>query len=268
MAVQPSTTPMTLADQSDTPFFHYYDNHLTKEDLMGESTAQAKLIFYLLQVLNWLYRAENWFVTNDLNLYRVKKRFAYPIAPDIAVFKNVVITNWADRDLRSWRLYEPDRPPPQVVFEICSDTTWKDDIYTKPARYARLGVQEYYAYDPNDPPYVPQEKGRLRGWHMLNGSAIEQSPDTQSRLWSPELDSYLIPDGAYLRLYDQAGSMRLTESEAERAAKEAERAAKEAERAAKEAERAAKEAERAAKERAWAKLRQLGIDPAELDAEE
>jgi hypothetical protein len=46
--------------------------------------------------------------------------------------------------------------------------------------------------------------------------------------------------------------------------RDAERAAKEAERVAKEAERAAKEAERAAKEAAWAKLRELGIDPEKL----
>jgi hypothetical protein len=79
---------------------------------------------------------------------------------------------------------------------------------------------------------------------------VEQSADTPGRLWSAELESWLVPDGALLRLHDHNQQLRLTEGEAERAAKEA--------------ERTAKEAERAAKEAAWAKLRELGIDPEQL----
>jgi len=39
------------------------------------------------------------------------------------------------------------------------------------------------------------------------------------RLWSTELDIWLVPDGPYLRLYDRDGQMRLTgeEEEARRA---------------------------------------------------
>ncbi|MCG8351554.1 MAG: Uma2 family endonuclease [Chloroflexales bacterium] len=58
--------------------------------------------------------------------------------------------------MRSWRLYESERPPSQVVFEITSKDTWRDDLRAKLVQYAELGVQEYYAYDPNDPPYLAQ----------------------------------------------------------------------------------------------------------------
>ncbi len=44
-------------------------------------------------------------------------------------------------------------------------------------------------------------------------------------MWSDELDSWLVPDGAYLRFYDADYNRHLTETEAERAAKEAEHAA-------------------------------------------
>jgi Uma2 family endonuclease len=222
---------------------HYYDQHPTEEDLMGESAAQSQLIFYLLQVLEWLYRAERCFVVSNLNIYRRRDRYEYPLAPDVAVFKGVVIPNRAVRDLHSWRLYQPDRPAPRVVFEISSDTTWKDDLEAKPAKYAAMGVQEYYAYDPNDPPYWPGAGGRLRGWRLHEGTMVEVTCDPQARLWSDELASWLVPDGALLRLVDSAGQQRLTEGEAERAAREAERAAKEA---------------------AWARLRELGIDPNDL----
>ena len=55
--------------------------------------------------------------------------------------------------------------------------------------------------------------------------------------------SYLVPDGAFLRLYDREGQMRHTQAEAAEADAATERAAKEA---------------------AWARLRELGIEPPEL----
>jgi Uma2 family endonuclease len=229
--------------------FHYYDRHPTKEDLMGESTAQSNLILYLVNVLRWLYQAEGWFVVSNLNIYLRRRTHEYPLAPDVAVFKGIQIANPGARTLRSWRLYEPGRTPPQVVFEISSKETWREDLVDKPAKYAALGVREYYAYEPNDPPYW-ETPGRLRGWWLEGGIMVEQSADTQGRLWSAELESWLVPDGALLRLYEHNQQQRLTEGEAERVAKEA--------------ERAAKEAERAAKEAAWAKLRELGIDPEQL----
>jgi Uma2 family endonuclease len=238
-----ATTPLDDTGDAEEEAFHYYDQHPTAEDLMGESIAQSTLVHYLMAVLRWLYHAEGWLVVNDLNIYRERKRSAYPLAPDVAVFKGVVVPNPAARAFRSWRLYQAHRPPPQVVFEVCSDSTWQDDLYHKPAKYAALGVREYYAYDPNDPPYVSPTPGRLRGWRIQGGVALPQAPDGAGRVWSDELQSYLVPDGSLLRLYDRQGEQRLTEAEAERRAKEAERRAKEA---------------------AWAKLRELGIDPDRL----
>ncbi|MBP1465340.1 Uma2 family endonuclease [Candidatus Chloroploca sp. M-50] len=251
-------------DDPDEASLHYYDHHPTREDLMGESVAHSWLIAYVQQVLEWLYGAERWFVVNDLNIYRTRSRYEYPVAPDVAVFKGVVLEGHNRHRFRSWRLYLPERPPPQVVFEFCSESTWRDDLQQKPRQYAALGVREYFVYDPNDPPYTRRLGGRLYGWRIEHGKAVPLAPDATGRIWSAELASYLVADGAWLRFYDRDGMRRLTQAEAERAAKEAERAAKEAERAAKEAERAAKEAERAAKEAAWAKLRELGIDPSEL----
>jgi hypothetical protein len=39
--------------------------------------------------------------------------------------------------------------------------------------------------------------------------------DVSGRLWSPSLDSFLVPEREYLRLYDRNGQPRLTEAEAE-----------------------------------------------------
>jgi hypothetical protein len=62
-------------------------------------------------------------------------------------------------------------------------------------------------------------------------------------LWSIHLNSFLVPDGKYLRLYDQGRNMRLTKEEAETRRAEAE------------AKRVAALAD---------KLRSLGIDPDQL----
>ncbi|MEI7556732.1 hypothetical protein, partial [Candidatus Chlorohelix sp.] len=117
------------------------------------------------------------------------------------------------------------------------------------------------------------------------GEAAPIEPDEQGRLWSEELESWLAADGLFLRLYDRNGAMRLTKGEAEREGRLAERVMRlaeeaekqmeregrlaefqraERERTEKEAEHQRAERERAEKEAAWAKLRELGIDPEKL----
>jgi len=115
-----------------------------------------------------------------------------------------------------------------------------------------MGVKEYFAYDPNEPRIYPKRIGkRLLGWRYgTDKQAVTIKPDEQGRMWSEELESWLVADGGYLRLYDRAGAMRLTKGEAEEAEKQM--------------EREGRLAERAEKEAAWAKLRELGIDPEKL----
>src|SRR6266568_4301216 len=113
----------------------------------------------------------------------------------------------------------------------------------------------------------------------------EMSLRPDGTLWSMHLESFLVPDGPYLRLTDPYGQRRLTKAEAEAAARqiadrraevEARRAEAEARRAhaetqRAEAEAAARQAEarraEAAERRAEAlaeRLRSLGIDPDQI----
>ena len=162
------------------------------------------------------------------------------------------------RFVRSWRVGKTG-PAPQVVFEFASEETWHNDLEEKPLKYAQMGVKEYFAYDPNDPPInrLDKSSGQMR--------ELVVYPD--GRLWSQHLESYLLPDREYLRLYDGQGVLRLTRAEAEarRAEEEARRAVIEAE-ARQAAERRAvieAEARQAAERRAEVlaeKIRALGID--------
>jgi Putative restriction endonuclease len=113
----------------------------------------------------------------------------------------------------------PDRPAPPVVFEIDSPGTWTKDVQTdehdKPAIYGRIGVKEYFTYDSNTPQAWLFARGvRLRGWrYAADGTPIELQRDRRGWLRSEELQSFLVPDGREMYLYDFDGNKRLTYEE-------------------------------------------------------
>ena len=250
---------------------YYYDLYPTEEDLMGETDVHHRLISYLEQVLEWLFHGQVCTVYANLNFYRTSNRKEYPLVPDLAVIKGVDL-----RWITSWKEGRTG-PTPQVVFEIASEKTWENDLEDKPTQYAQMGVKEDFAYDPNQPALSRHTLRRLWGWQLdrERGQMREMPLHPDGHLWSSYLESYLVPDGKYLRLYDTHWQLRLTraEAEAQRAEMEAEARRAETRRADAEARRAAMEAEtrqaaerQAEKEAKRAemlaqKLRSLGIDP-------
>ncbi len=225
---------------------YYYDSHPTEEDLMGEAIEHHDLVSYLEQVLKWLFHGQVCGIYANLNFYQTTDYWESPLAPDIVVIKGVSV-----RSGRSWRVGQTG-PAPQVVFEIASEKTWWKDLKEKPLAYGLMGVKEYIAYDPNEPMLPESGSRRLWGWQRGKGrgplQTMVQGP--AGRLWSPYLESNLVPDGQYLRLYDSQWQRRLTEAEAKD-----KQAREEAEARRAEARRAEMLAE---------KLRSLGIDPDQL----
>ena len=242
-----------MARQIEDEVKYYYDSHPTQEDLMGETSFHAELVHYLMEVLRWLVHGQLCALYENLNMYQTPDPKEYPVAPDVAVIKGI-----PQRSVRSWRVGRSG-PVPQVVFEIASEETWRKDLLDKPGKYAGMGVQEYFAYDPNDI-LLPASKGRrLFGWRLDPASHTmkEIQPRSDGALWSHHLESWLVPDGTMLRLYDRAGRMRLTygEAEAQQRMAETRRADAATARAEAEARRAQMLAE---------KMRALGIDPDQL----
>ncbi len=270
-----------MAKELEHEVAYYYDLYPTKEDLMGVTSDHSTLVRYVMEVLTLFFEGQVCAVYENLNFYQTDYYKEEPLAPDIAVIKGVTF-----RRTRSWRVGKSG-PAPQVVFEIASKETWQKDLQEKPSSYAQMGVQEYFAYDPNDPPLRRKPASRLRGWRLdpLTHQMQEMSLRPDGTLWSMHLESFLVPDGPYLRLTDPYGQRRLTKAEAEAAARqiadrraevEARRAEAEARRAhaetqRAEAEAAARQAEarraEAAERRAEAlaeRLRSLGIDPDQI----
>ena len=117
---------------------------------------------------------------------------------------------------------------------------------------------------------MPITTQRLFGWRLdpLSGRMTALVPNADGSLWSEELASFLVPDGQLLRLFDRHRQRRLTEAEAEAAARRAEARARQAEAEARQAAERRAEAQatarQAAEQRAEAlaeKLRSLGVDP-------
>jgi Uma2 family endonuclease len=177
---------------------YYYDSHPTLEDLMGETSIHAELVRYLMLVLTRLFRGQRCALYENLNFYQTPHPREYPLAPDIAVIKGGDY-----RHLGSWKVGKTG-PAPQVVFEIASEETWKKD------------VEEYFFYDPDDAPTWKHSQRRLIGWQFnkVTGAITEMTPDREARLWSQHLNSFLVPDGMSLRLYDSNHQLRLTGEEA------------------------------------------------------
>ncbi|MBV9689984.1 MAG: Uma2 family endonuclease [Ktedonobacteraceae bacterium] len=230
---------------TDEGAYYYYDLHPTEEDLMGETEDHSTLIYYLRGVLTMLFADRRCRVYYHLNFYQTANRKEYPVAPDIAVIRGVEVGH-----VRSWRVGKTG-PAPHVVVEIASQETWSKDLEEKPIKYAVMGVEEYFAYDPNEP-VLRRDGHRLFGWRLDRATrTMSALPlDPEGRLWSMHLESYLVPDGACLRLYDSTGQLRLTQDEAQTLQTQTEKQRAEAEK-----RRADALAE---------KLRSLGIDPNQI----
>ncbi|MCS7311146.1 MAG: Uma2 family endonuclease, partial [Armatimonadetes bacterium] len=166
-------------------------------------------------------------------------------APDVMV---VFGRPKGDRD--SYRQWEEEGIPPQVVFEIASGSNTPSEWVNKTLFYERFGVQEFYIYDP--------EKNTLEGY--IRGTDGHLQPVEPMNGWvSPLLgikfelqgDELIItaPDGKRFQVYEELAAAfdytrQLLEQERQRAEQERQRAEQERQRA----------------ERLAQKLRELGVE--------
>lgn len=189
---------------------YYYDSHSTEKDCMGEPVAHSSLLHYLWNVLDWLLQGQTYAMYGNLNFYQTSNPFEYPEEPDLAIIKGITSQKFA----RHYCVGKSG-PAPHVIFEVASDENWRVDLYEKPRWYARMGVQEYFAYDPYDPLLPESGSRRLFGWQFDPDKRRmrEMPPASDGSLWSQHLESRLVPDGYYLRLYDEHNQMRLTGAE-------------------------------------------------------
>ena len=160
------------------------EEYLLEEEELGRTVLQFQLIRYLVEVLEQLFRVEKWLTGGNLELHHPAVRNSLTrITPDISVFKGIKISPQEIQSLLYWDIRQKQVTPP-VVFEISSHATWRSDIPAgddcKPAIYGRIGIKEYFAYDPLV--WSSTNGRRLLGWRYENGNPVEIQPDEQGRL--------------------------------------------------------------------------------------
>jgi Uma2 family endonuclease len=114
---------------------------------MADNTKQYRWIVRLVSNLRNLLQGQTAFVAGDLLWYPVQVD-APPVpcqAPDA-----MVVLGRSDDDRGSYQQWKEDNIPPQVVFEIISPSNSATEISQKQAFYDRYGVLEMFFYDPDN----------------------------------------------------------------------------------------------------------------------
>jgi Uma2 family endonuclease len=186
---------------------------------MAETDVHIDVLIYLREALKDHFReAPQVYVAGNILLYYEEGNPVACVAPDVFVVQGV-----AKRERRTYRLWEEGQPP-AVVFEITSRGTRLEDLGTKRALYAMLGVQEYFLYDPLGEYLRPP----LQGYRLQEGEYQRLPSGGEGELVSQVLGVELRVEAGRLRVVDLAtGERLLTPAEAQ-TARRAEAAARQA----------------------------------------
>ncbi len=219
---------------------------------LGETDKHRQLMIDLIESLKtWFATEPMVYVSGNLMCYYAEHKPSQSISPDVFVVRGA-----AKGERRVYKFWE--EPAPNVVLEISSRKTRKEDFGKKKDIYAWLGVREYFVFDPEARLRAPLRAFRRRGEELVEEMVTGQ------RVLSHELGLDLIQTGDTLRLaVPRTGEFLLTPAESYvRAAAEA-NARQAAEAAPVQAQTARQEAEQRA-DRLATKLRELGLDPDQL----
>ena len=133
---------------------------------MAENDAQRNAIMYGISALARHFKDRpDVYVSGNLLIYYEEGNPRVSIAPDVFVAFGV-----GKRERPNYKLWEEGRAP-AFVLEVASPSTWRDDLGRKRSVYARLGVREYWQYDPAGE-HLP---ARLHG-ERLTPSGYERQP--------------------------------------------------------------------------------------------
>ncbi len=171
---------------------------------MAETDKHRNLMAELIAELEEFFRSDpDVYVSGNLLLYYVEGQPGKNTAPDIFVVRGI-----PKHERRTYKLWEEGRAP-DIVIEISSRRTWGDDLQRKWRLFERLGVTEYFLFDPEyDYLYEP-----LIGYRLVDGE-YAQLEVRDGRVRSETLGLELVDTGQTLRLFNpQTGQFLPTRQE-------------------------------------------------------
>jgi Uma2 family endonuclease len=203
---------------------------------MGETDYHIAAMIDLRLVLQHYFRQQKVYVATDLFLYYEKGNPRAVKAPDVMVVKGV--DSHFRKIFKTWE----EKAHPCVVLEITSEKMIDEDRGPKRDLYARLGVAEYFLFDPTAEALDPT----LQGYRLKGKGYVGLKPARDGSLTSKELGLRLRAEGHVLRLTDaKTGRLLLTpEEEAEQERQRAEQEKQRADTLAAEVERLREELRR------------------------
>jgi Uma2 family endonuclease len=223
---------------------------------MADNTKQFRWIVVIKENLEILFAdVADVFVAGDLLWYPVRGNNKIRQAPDI-----MVAFGRPKGDRGSYKQWEEDNIPPQVVFEILSPGNREGKMAEKLLAYQRYGVEEYYIYDPDDIELVGLRRSgdwlepitEMNGWVSPRLGIRFQLTENTLEIYRPDGQRFLTP----------VELDRLREQEHQRAEHERQRAEHEHERAEEAIAQLAQEKQRY--QALIEQLRQQGINPEQL----
>jgi Uma2 family endonuclease len=216
---------------------------------MADNTKQFRWIVVIKENLELLFAANpDVFVAGDLLWYPVEGDNKTRQAPDA-----MVAFGRPKGDRGSYKQWEEDNIPPQVVFEILSPGNRLKAMAHKYKFYERYGVEEYYVYDPDEVDLI--------GW--LRSGEYFEIIDEMNGWVSPRLGIRFQLTSDNLEIFSPTGERFLTYVElAQLMEQERQHAEQERQRA--DEALSQLEQERQRYQALEALLRERGIDPEQL----
>jgi Uma2 family endonuclease len=182
---------------------------------MAETQIHIRAIILLFQAFeDFLIRQLDIYISANMFWYWEKGNPGARRAPDVMVIKGV---GRAER--RSFFSWRENGAVPSVIVEVVSKKKYRDDYFTKRELYAKLGVKEYFLFDPEARHFRPPLVGFRRN---ARGKYVRIKPDGDKRLHCEELGLLLQSEGKTLRLIDAATGQPVLSREERAEALEAE----------------------------------------------
>ena len=206
---------------------------------LGETDVHRRQIMDLISALDVYYRDQaDVYVSGNLLLFYEPGNRRRHRSPD------VLVTLGIRKGLRDHYLVWEEGKAPDFIIEVTSKSTRREDVVIKKRLYARLGVREYFIFDPLREYQDPM----LRGFRLSGGSWTPILTRAGQPVHSEALGLDLLVVDGVLRFRDPgSGTLLLTILENDQArqvaCQEARSARQEARAARQEAEVARQEAE-------------------------
>jgi Uma2 family endonuclease len=216
---------------------------------MADNTKQFRWIVTIKENLEILFASqEDVFVAGDFFWYPVEGNANIKKAPDA-----MVVFGRPKGDRGSYKQWEENNIPPQVVFEVLSPSNTMEEMTKKLIFYQDYGVEEYYIYNP--------DKIDLKGW-LRSGNSLKVIKEINNWV-SPRLGIRFQITPETLEIYRPDGRKFLTPVEIDQS-REQERQAKEKALQELELQRQRAEQESQRYQELLARLISKGINPEQL----